>query len=134
MKTIEQIKDCQSIDLGYNGFADLVLHPKKDMKMNHLNWCFERSIKEYFELNSLPKWIKVKDIPQPKEGCYWVIIDGELKTATVNSLKLIEDFKDDMDKSGFWDYSDYADDERLYPTHYLPYNEGLPKIPKHNEV
>lgn len=129
MKTIEQIKDCQAIDLGYNSFADLVLNPKKDMKMNHLNWCIERSMKEYSELNNIPNWVKAKDIPQPKEGYYWVIVDGNLKTATVNSSELIENFKDDMDKSGFWDYSDYADDEKLHPTHYLPYKEGLPKLP-----
>lgn len=47
MKTIEQIKDCQAIDLGYNSFRDLVLNPKQDMKMNHLNLCIERSMKEY---------------------------------------------------------------------------------------
>lgn len=47
MKTIEQIKDCQAIDLGYNSFRDLVLNPKKDMAMIHLNWCIERSMKEY---------------------------------------------------------------------------------------
>jgi hypothetical protein len=47
MKTIEQIKDCQAIDLGYNSFRDLVLNPKKDMSLMHLNWCIERSMKEY---------------------------------------------------------------------------------------
>lgn len=47
MKTLQQIKDCQAIDLGYNSFSDLVLNPKRDMKMNHLNWCIERSMEEY---------------------------------------------------------------------------------------
>ncbi len=47
IKTIDQIKDCQTIDLGYNSFRDLVLNPKKDMAINHLNWCIERSMKEY---------------------------------------------------------------------------------------
>lgn len=47
MKTIEQIKDCQAIGLGYNSFRDLVLNPKKDMALMHLNWCIEKSIKEY---------------------------------------------------------------------------------------
>jgi len=47
MKTVEQIKDGQAIELGYNSFRDLVLNPKQDMKMNHINWCVERSMVEY---------------------------------------------------------------------------------------
>lgn len=47
MKTIDQIKDCQAIELGYNSFRDLVFNPKQDMKINHLNWCIEESMKEY---------------------------------------------------------------------------------------
>lgn len=62
MKTIQQIKDCQAIELGYNSFADLVLHPKKDMKMNHINWCIERSMQEYAEQEINPIIEFLKDI------------------------------------------------------------------------
>lgn len=48
-KTIDQIKDCHAINLGYNSFRDLVLNPKQDMKINHINWCVERSMIEYAE-------------------------------------------------------------------------------------
>lgn len=47
MKTIDQIKDCQAIELGYNSFRDLVLNPKKDMAMEHLKLCVNRSMEEY---------------------------------------------------------------------------------------
>lgn len=56
MKTINQIKDCQAIDLGYNSFRDLVINPKKDMQMHHLTLCIERSMEEYAD-QFKPKWI-----------------------------------------------------------------------------
>lgn len=47
MKTINQIKDCEAIKLGYNSFKDLFLNPKKDIGFQHLQWCIEKSMHEY---------------------------------------------------------------------------------------
>ena len=52
MKTIDQIKDCQAIELGYNSFRDLFLNPKKDMSLYHLNICIERCMMEYAKQES----------------------------------------------------------------------------------
>lgn len=62
MKTIDQVKDCQAISLGYNSFRDLVINPKQDMQMYHLRLCIEKSMEEYAQQaisQMQPEWVKL---------------------------------------------------------------------------
>lgn len=103
-------------------FAEQVI---KDMDLESVyeypiseSWII--SLIESIESRLTPKWQKVIKGQQPEAGSYWVIVKGEITTATVNY---------DFLPKGFWRYSDYSEDEKLYPTHYLKYSEGLPKLP-----
>lgn len=47
MKTIDQIKDLQAVELGYKNFDDLVLNAKEGFGIKHLSWCVEACMREY---------------------------------------------------------------------------------------
>lgn len=75
-----------------------------------------------------PNWQKVEKGKQPEDGYYWVIVKGKLTTATVNPLFLPKHTR------GFWQYSDSSHDEKVYPSHYLKYSEGTPRLPKSDHI
>ena len=70
------------------------------------------------------KWISIEEEPNPVEGYYWVVIEGQVQRATVNEKEFAEMVK----QQGFWQYVDCQLDERVYPTHYMPF--VLPSPPK----